>query len=190
MRTFRSLTILLVAFALMGCASTTPGWTYAPASASASAAASGGASGAPGGSGAPSAPASAAPSGSAGPGGSAAPSAPASGSAAPGGSPAPSGSAATGGTVLELAAQNIAYDQTTLTAPADQPFQIMFANNDASVPHNVAIHEGSPTGPEIWKGEVFPGVATKTYDVAALKAGTYGFVCTVHPNMTGTLTVS
>jgi len=92
--------------------------------------------------------------------------------------------------VLQLAAQNIAYDQTTLTAPADQPFQIMFANNDASVPHNVAIHEGSPTGPEIWKGEVFPGVATKTYDVAALKAGTYGFVCSVHPNMTGTLTVS
>ena len=140
MRTFRSLTVVLVALALTGCASTTPGWTYAPASASA--AASGGASGAPGGSGAPSAPASA----SAAPSGSAAPSAPASGSAAPGGSAAPSGSAATGGTVLELAAQNIAYDQTSLTAPADQPFQITFANNDASVPHNVAIHEGSPTG--------------------------------------------
>ena len=28
----------------------------------------------------------------------------------------------------------------------------------------------------------------RTYDVPALPAGTYGFVCTVHPNMIGTLT--
>ena len=33
------------------------------------------------------------------------------------------------------------------------------------------------------------GVATKTYDVPALKPGSYAFVCTVHSNMTGTLTV-
>jgi plastocyanin len=33
-------------------------------------------------------------------------------------------------------------------------------------------------------------VATATYDVPALAAGTYGFVCSVHPNMTGTLTAS
>jgi plastocyanin len=32
-------------------------------------------------------------------------------------------------------------------------------------------------------------VATKVYQVPALPAGTYGFVCSVHPNMTGTLTV-
>ena len=37
-------------------------------------------------------------------------------------------------------------------------------------------------------GEIFNGVETRTYDVPALPAGTYGFVCTVHPNMTGTLT--
>jgi len=29
----------------------------------------------------------------------------------------------------------------------------------------------------------------KTYDVPALAAGTYQFVCTVHPNMIGTLKV-
>ncbi len=72
--------------------------------------------------------------------------------------------------------------------PADTPFQIVFTNNDAGIPHNVAIHKGSPTGPEVWKGEIFNGVETRTYDVPALPAGTYGFVCTVHPNMTGTLT--
>ena len=45
-----------------------------------------------------------------------------------------------------------------------------------------------PPGPAVWTGEIFNGVETRTYDVPALPAGTYGFVCTVHPNMTGTLT--
>jgi len=112
-------------------------------------------------------------------------------SAAPSGgtaaSPAASGGAA--GTVLQLAAANIAYDQTDLTAPANTPFQIAFTNNDAGIPHNVSIHEGSPTGTEVFKGAIFTGVATQTYDVPALPAGTYSFVCSVHPNMVGTLTV-
>ncbi|MFM2194015.1 MAG: Cupredoxin-like domain, partial [Chloroflexota bacterium] len=30
---------------------------------------------------------------------------------------------------------------------------------------------------------------TRTYNVPALDAGTYAFICTVHPNMAGTLTV-
>ena len=45
-------------------------------------------------------------------------------------------------------------------------------------------HGRARSGP----GEIFNGVETRTYDVPALPAGTYGFVCTVHPNMTGTLT--
>ena len=52
----------------------------------------------------------------------------------------------------------------------------------------MAIHEESPTGPLVWEGDIFNGVETRTYEVPALPAGTYGFVCTVHPNMTGTLT--
>ena len=125
---------------------------------------------------------------------SAAPSAVPSGAAAsaapsgsPSGSPAASGGAAE--TVLQLAAANIAYDQTDLTAPANTPFQIAFTNNDAGIPHNVSIHQGSPTGTEVFKGAIFTGVATQTYDVPALPAGTYSFVCSVHPNMVGTLTV-
>ena len=107
---------------------------------------------------------------------------------APSGGPAPSGQPA--GPALAIKALNIAFDPTTLQAPADTPFKLDFDNQDASVPHNLAIHEGSPTGPEVWKGEIFPGPAKKTYDVPALKAGTYGFICSVHPNMTGTLTVN
>jgi plastocyanin len=40
----------------------------------------------------------------------------------------------------------------------------------------------------VYKGEIFNGVATMQYQVPALKAGEYSFVCSVHPNMTGTLT--
>jgi cytochrome c oxidase subunit 2 len=113
--------------------------------------------------------------------------------ASPSPPPAPSGGSAPpgppGAAPLALVAKDIAFDKTELGAPADAPFQIEFDNQDAQIPHNVAIHEGSPTGPEVFKGEVFPGPAKKTYDVPALKAGAYGFVCSVHPNMAGTLTV-
>ncbi len=41
----------------------------------------------------------------------------------------------------------------------------------------------------MFKGDIFPGVAHKTYDVPALAAGAYTFHCIVHPNMIGNLTV-
>jgi cytochrome c oxidase subunit II len=104
----------------------------------------------------------------------------------PSGGPAPSGEA---GQAVDITAEGVKFTQTAVTAPADKPFQIHFDNKDPATPHNVAIHEGSPTGTEVFKGEIFPGVATKDYAVPALKAGTYAFVCTVHPTMTGTMTV-
>jgi len=112
-------------------------------------------------------------------------------SAAPGasGAPPPSGGPAAG-PPLQVSALNVAFEQTELTAPANAPFQIAFDNKDNGVPHNVAIHQGSPTGQEVFKGEIITGVAQKTYDVPALAAGSYAFVCSVHPNMTGTLTVN
>ena len=54
-------------------------------------------------------------------------------------------------------------------------------------PHNIQIKDAS--GAAVFSGATFPGVATQTYDVPALAAGSYPFMCTVHPNMTGTLTV-
>ena len=180
MRSLRPIAFGILVLALVGCSSATPGWTYAPAPAitpppstepapstepGVSAAPSGGESAAP--SSAPSAGASAAPSG-----------------------PAPSGPAPSGPsdeTTIEIAALNIAFDKSELEAPADEPFQIVFANNDAGVPHNVEIKDSA--GTSVFKGEIFPGVETRTYDVPALAAGSYTFICTVHPNMAGTLTV-
>ncbi len=112
-------------------------------------------------------------------------------------SPSPSASSGTaasspgGGapvaTTLQLTAQNIAYDKSTLEAPANQPFDIQFTNNDAGIPHNVSIKSAS--GAQVFMGEIFPGTGSRTYQVPALPAGTYTFVCSVHPSMTGTLTV-
>lgn len=89
---------------------------------------------------------------------------------------------------IQISAVGIAFEQAEVNVPAGEPFQIEFANNDPGIPHNVAIHRESSTGEEVFKGEIFNGVETRTYDVPAIDAGAYAFVCTVHPSMVGTLT--
>jgi len=101
--------------------------------------------------------------------------------------PTPAPSAAAEGPVLELSAKDIAYSTDTLQAPADSPFTIHFKNDDASVPHDVAIRDAS--GKELFRGDIITGPAEIDYNVPALPAGTYTFVCSVHPSMTGTITV-
>ncbi len=114
---------------------------------------------------------------------------------APPATPAPSGaesaepSASGSLDVVMITAKNIQYEETNVTAPADTPFQILFDNEDPGTPHNVSIHTGQATGDAIFVGTVFNGIETRAYDVPALDAGTYAFVCTVHPTMVGTLTV-
>ncbi len=114
---------------------------------------------------------------------------------APSKAPAPSGSgSASAGpsgsgnpNLVIISASGIKYEQTTLTAPANTPFQVQFENKDAGVPHNVSLHLGGATGAELFKGTIFNGIETRTYDVPALDAGAYAFVCSVHPTMVGTL---
>ncbi len=50
----------------------------------------------------------------------------------------------------------------------------------------MAIHKGDANGQEVFTGDIFSGVETRVYDVPALEAGAYTFVCTVHPDMVGT----
>jgi len=167
MRPVRLATALATILVVAACTTSAPGWTVAPVPSATPLVAPSG-----------SAAASAAPSGAAPSGSAAAPSGSAATSAAPSGG--------TGGTTLKLAAAQVAFDQQTLAAPADAPFQIEFSNNDASVPHDVTITDSS--GARVFHGETFPGVATKTYEVPAIPAGQYTFFCSVHANMTGTLT--
>ena len=60
--------------------------------------------------------------------------------------------------------------------------------------HNIAIFTADPgTNPNakrLFLGDQFAGIATKTYSVKALAAGTYQFHCAVHPTqMSGTFIV-
>jgi plastocyanin len=101
--------------------------------------------------------------------------------AACGGGPArtPAGTPAV---TLELSATNSIFDKTQLEVVADAPFAIEFENRDA-IPHNVAI-QGGGAG---MTGEVFGGPQTKTHVFPSLPAGSYRFVCDLHPEMVGTL---
>jgi plastocyanin len=89
--------------------------------------------------------------------------------------------------LVSISAFGVKFEQTTVTAPADTPFQISFDNKDPGTPHNISLHLGDVNGAELFKGTIFNGVETRVYDVPALDAGAYAFVCTVHPTMTGTL---
>ena len=102
------------------------------------------------------------------------------------------GGAAVGPAVtLQLAAKNLAFDTTSLAAPAQKPFAISFDNQDAGVQHDVQIFDNKDfSGTPLFNGQIITGVARVTYDVRALATGTYYFHCVVHPTtMHGTLTV-
>ena len=101
--------------------------------------------------------------------------------------PVAGGSPATTGATLHISAQNIAFDTDHLAAAAGQAFVLEFDNNDAGIPHNVEIKNAG--GTSMFKGQIITGPAKVSYQVPALPAGSYMFVCDVHPNMTGTLTV-
>ncbi|HET7727287.1 MAG TPA: cupredoxin domain-containing protein [Candidatus Limnocylindrales bacterium] len=97
---------------------------------------------------------------------------------------APSGGPS--GDAVTITAANIAFGESEVEVPADTEFTIRFENNDAGVPHNVEIKDAG--NQSVFMGDIFNGVETRDYAVPALAAGEYTFVCTVHPNMTGTLT--
>jgi plastocyanin len=101
--------------------------------------------------------------------------------AAPAGSAAPSAAAGDG---IVVVAKDVAFSTATITAPADEPFQILLDNQE-SAPHNIAIKDAS--GAVVYKGEIVTSTQL-TNNVQALPAGTYEFFCEVHPNMKGTLT--
>ena len=89
-------------------------------------------------------------------------------------------------TILDIAAQNVQFDKRELEVPAAQPFGIKFTNRDEGIAHDVAISEG---GSLTFNGEDLKTAGEVTYSVGPLDPGAYEFLCTFHPNMTGTLTV-
>ena len=90
------------------------------------------------------------------------------------------------GPVVEISADSHRFDRAVLDVPAGQAFHIVFTNDELLTPHNIEIEDAQ--GEEVFFGKPFEGDDTRTYDVPALPAGTYGFLCTVHPEMRGTMT--
>jgi hypothetical protein len=92
-----------------------------------------------------------------------------------------------GGPVVEVTAQNVQFDASSLKAPAARSFTLVFHNDDPGVPHNVAIYADSSGSASLFVGKIFNGKAIMDYQVPALPAGSYFFRCDVHPQMSGTL---
>jgi mono/diheme cytochrome c family protein/plastocyanin len=107
-----------------------------------------------------------------------------------GGTPAPAASLPATANVLKVTAAQIAYDVHDLEATAGEAFGIEFTNNDDGTPHDVDIRKSDGTTVVV-DDPTITGVSSTTYTIKGLDAGTYTFICSVHPipNMTGTLTV-
>lgn len=89
------------------------------------------------------------------------------------------------GAVVRLAARDLAFQPTHLTAPVAEAFTIAFDNQD-TVQHNVQIFENEDhSGTPLFDGALITGPAETDYAVEPLEAGTYYFLCEVHPQMTG-----
>jgi plastocyanin len=90
----------------------------------------------------------------------------------------------------QIAACDLLFDRSELIIAADTPVTLRFENRVA-IPHNVAIHDGNAEaiGVERWRGELVAGPTLVDYTLPRLPAGTYAFICSIHPTMVGTLSV-
>lgn len=92
---------------------------------------------------------------------------------------------------VTLTAHDIAFDKKQLDLPANKPTSILFINQDP-VQHNLAILKAKDsTDPPLFRGAIVDKGQETLYKVDPIPAGSYYFVCDVHPaQMNGTVTVS
>jgi len=96
-----------------------------------------------------------------------------------------------GGETVSLAAQNIAFDTTSLTLTAGANVTMIFDNRDAGTPHNVVITRDEAGTDFIFQGAEVDGPAKATYTFTAPPPGSYFFHCMFHPTqMKGTVTAT
>lgn len=88
----------------------------------------------------------------------------------------------------ELVASGVKFNLGVLKIQAGEAVTLKFTNNDAGVPHNVAVRVKGASGDPVFAGEQFAGVATEEYELPALDANaSYEFFCQLHANMKGAI---
>jgi plastocyanin len=103
--------------------------------------------------------------------------------------PAPQASLGPDAKILDVTTSGeVEYGVKALDAPADTIFGITF-NNTTGLDHDVDIR--AQDGTVLQDNPTITGPSEATYVIDALDAGTYTYICSVHPipQMTGTLTV-
>ena len=95
--------------------------------------------------------------------------------AAGGNAPAPAGGTSSSTTVT---VENFAFTPKTLTVKSGATVTWKFRD---AVPHNVKAGDGSFASANLGKG--------KSYSFTFTAAGTFNYVCTIHPGMAGTVVV-
>ena len=94
--------------------------------------------------------------------------------------PASTAAASSSGGGVTIKMQNIAFDPKSVTVKVGQ--KVTWTNDD-TVDHNVTSQSG-----ETIKSDNFGKGGT--FSFTPTKAGTIKYVCTIHPGMTATLTVT
>ncbi|MGH2445341.1 MAG: cytochrome c oxidase subunit II [Candidatus Limnocylindria bacterium] len=90
-------------------------------------------------------------------------------------------------TTIEIKANNVQFDIDSFEVPAETAFCIAFENEEA-IPHNVSIVDG---GEHLFEGEFVNEPGSIVYNVPALPAGDYQFICDAHPTaMVGDVSVT
>lgn len=85
-----------------------------------------------------------------------------------------------GGTTVSVVASGTEFDTDCLAAPAEKPFTLSYDNRD-SLAHNIVILESHSATDVLFRADIFSGPKVSTFEVPALKAGTFAFHCEVHP---------
>jgi plastocyanin len=90
------------------------------------------------------------------------------------------------GSGITVQADDVQFSSREIQLPAGQPLRIVLDNRDAGVPHDISVRQGSQV---LATSAIVSGPATTEVRFGPLEPGTYQFICTVHPAMTGTLTI-
>ncbi len=94
------------------------------------------------------------------------------------------------GPAVSIAAKDISWNTNCLAVPPNAPISITVANRDAGIDHNFAIYDSFGQTKKFFQTGRFAGVATKSFQIAALPPGRYYFQCDVHgPSMSGVFIV-